>query len=140
MTFQILNYRRQKSRNNAVLFACQFYVLSYLPGGVALCLDYQFFTIYIIEEWRAPFVLYAFGSFMAGFNTVFNPLILIKSNNQYKRWIRNKLSRRKEKISGVGSEGSRQKMFNDDSLKYVTATSAGNISVIKSPAGWIPQT
>ncbi|KAK7090535.1 adenosine receptor A2b-like [Littorina saxatilis] len=92
---EIANYRKQKGRSNAVMFVCQLYVLAYFPVALALFIDFQGFEVYVIEEWRAPFMLYAGGMFMASLSTVVFPVILIKSNSQYKDWIRVKVLRRK---------------------------------------------
>ncbi|KAK7480472.1 hypothetical protein BaRGS_00028289 [Batillaria attramentaria] len=131
------------------MFACQFYCLSYLPIVGAFCIDFQGFSIDVIEEWRAPFVLYALGTFMGAFNTVFNPVILIKTNGQYKEWIRVTVLRRKPRndpnefstASGLTTNGQggyprdAPRMEDAQRMRKITPS----VSVVTSPEECFPE-
>ncbi|XP_025079197.1 uncharacterized protein LOC112555159 [Pomacea canaliculata] len=98
MAYTHTDNRRQvfkhKARTNAVMFACQFYIFSYLPIAIALTVDFQFFMVEFIELWRAPFLLYILGYAMGNLSTVVNPIILIRSSRNYREWVLVKVFRR----------------------------------------------
>lgn len=71
-----------------LLVICHVTILCYIPVCVAFVVDYQWFTVTLITEWRAPYMLYAIGTFLGAINSFVNPIILGFANREIRKHLK----------------------------------------------------
>ncbi|XP_064597666.1 adenosine receptor A1-like [Liolophura sinensis] len=71
-----------------LLVICHVTILCYIPVCVAFVVDYQWFTVTTITEWRAPYILYAIGTFLGAINSLVNPVILGFANREIRKHLK----------------------------------------------------